>query len=821
MSMTHRPLHGGSRSLLLTLAIATASLHGVQAQAQPTAQQARTYEFDIAAQALAPALVEFAEITGFQLFFDANLTRDLNSPGAHGRLGGEQALQRLLAGSNLTYRFTNPTTITLAVPDNGSALSLGATLVESKQIAESPVGPVDGYVARRSLTGSKTDTALVEIPQSISVVTRQEMDDRGVQNLNDAVRYTAGVRSESAGIDSRADDIRIRGFDAGSWSNSRYLDGLRVPRGGQWTTTQFDTYGLERVEVIKGPAAVLYGQVTPGGMINMVSKRPTAEQRNEALLQAGSHDQYKLALDVGGVLDEQGQWLGRLVGSFNDGNAQVDHTDLSRTFIAPSLTWLASEDTEVTFLAQYQKDDGGSTYQFLPMTGTLRTPHGRIDRDTFLGEPDWNVYDREQWSLGYALGHRINDTLSFRQNLRYSYVDTLYKGAVSFGDTQPDGHTLRRRAVLGDGTAKSITVDNHLQADFATGALDHTTLFGVDYLKVDWEHLRTGTNHPNIAPIDIFDPVYSGVADIAPNLRPQSSYDTTNRQTGIYLQDQIAWENWRVTLGGRYDDFDDNQANRLNGTRTVTKDEAFTWRVGATYLFDNGLAPYFSYSTSFEPAVGETWDGSPFEPTEGKQYEAGIKFQPEGSDSLITLSAFQLEQQNITVADTDPSHNTCLPSLCQRQSGESRIRGVELEGKASLTDGLSLSGGYTYLDAEVTKSTGADKGKRLAQVPRHMASLWADYRFQGGPLAGLSIGAGARYTGGTYGDPENLYHIRGYTLFDASVRYDLERLGIQGTEVALNASNLTDELYVANCSTVASCFYGSGRNVTASLKYHW
>ncbi len=803
------------------LALAMAGLPVGGALAAPVAAQAQAQRFDIPPQSLDTALVAFGEATGLQLFVDATLTRDRRSPGVSGHMDREQALARLLAGSGLAYRFTEGNTLTLLPAPDGAALSLDATLVQSAADGERALGPVQGYVAKRSLSGTKTDTALREIPQSISVVTRDDMNDRGVQTVAEAVRYTAGVRTEASGIDSRADDIRIRGFDAGSWSNNLYLDGLRSLRGGQWTATQFDSYGLERVEVIKGPAAVLYGQVTPGGLVNLVSKRPDALQRNEVKLQGGSHDQYKVAFDTGGVLDSQGEWLGRVVGSFNDGNAQVDDTDLQRTFIAPSLTWLPSEDTELTVLAQYQKDEGGSTYQFLPMTGTLRTPHGRIDRETFLGERDWNTFDREQWSLGYDFSQRLNDNLSFRQNLRYSHIDTLYKGAVSLGDTQPDGHTLRRRAAFGDGNAHSVAVDNHLQADFATGALQHTTLVGLDYLQADWEHERKISNHPNIAPIDIFHPVHSGAARVPATLATQSDYDTTNRQTGVYVQDQIALDKWRFTLGGRQDHFDDDQLNRRTDSRTVTKDDAFTWRAGATYLFDNGLAPYFSYATSFEPAVGESWDGKTFEPTEGEQYEAGIKFQPEGSDSYVTLSAFHLVQSNIIVKDTDPAHDTCLPSLCDKQSGESRIRGVELEGKASLSEGLSLTGGYTYLDSEITKSTGKDLGKRLSQVPRHMASLWADYVFQDGPLAGLGLGAGARYTGSTYGDTENRYHIRGYTLFDAAVRYDLGRVGLKGTTASLNASNLTDELYVATCGSVASCYYGSGRNVTASLTYAW
>lgn len=714
----------------------------------------------------------------------------------------------------------------VALATTGAGADDGAVVLSKIRVkadaVETATGPVEGYVAKRTRAGTKTDVPLIEVPQSISVVTRQDMDDRNVQNAAEAVAYTAGVRTERAGIDSRVDDIAIRGFDASSWSNNMYLDGVRVPLGGQWSTPQVDAYGLERVEVIKGPAAVLYGQVAPGGLVNMVSKRPTIDQTNEVMVQVSSHEQIKGAFDLGGALDGAGRWLGRLVGSYNEGDSQIDVTELSRTFVAPSLTILPSDNTELTLLSFYQKDDGGSTFQFLPLGGTYYpTQYGRIDRDTFIGEPDWNTYDREQWAVGYEFSHRFNDVWSFDQNVKYTHMDTLFRTVVTSGQLRPDNRTIARRAVQGDGDLDSVGVDNRLRAEFDTGELHHDVMLGLDYLLNDWQHVRYGVTAP-IAPIDVYAPVYSGAAGFAGSLRAQSDFDTRNKQLGVYVQDLIALDQWRFTLGVRRDSFDNEQSNSIARVASELDDDATTWRAGVTYLFDNGIAPYFSYATSFEPISGFDAYDRPFDPTEGMQVEVGVKFQPEGSNSLFTVSLFDLRQENLVVADTNPpaSADCAVDNSCQRQAGETRTRGVELEGKFWLSEGLSLTGAYTYLDTEVLKSTGADEGKQLPDVPEHAASAWLDYRWSAGPLAGASAGVGVRYTGNGYGDELNDFKVDSYTLYDAALRYDFAALGAPGLQAALTASNLSDEDFFTTCTSFG-CAYGSGRNVAANLKYRW
>ncbi|MFL9710489.1 TonB-dependent siderophore receptor [Methylobacillus sp. Pita1] len=691
------------------------------------------------------------------------------------------------------------------------------------------------YVAKKTKSSTKTDTPVVETPQSISIVDRKELDDRNAQTLNEAVAYTAGVRSEVGGMDSRADSYSIRGIKGGMEADAGisnlFQDGLKVPAGGMWNRASFDNFGLERIEVLKGPSAAVYGQITPGGMINLVSKRPTANQVNEVRLQGGSFDQYKAAFDIGGSLADDQSVLFRLVGSFNDGGSQIKHNDLQRTYFAPSLLWQISDKTSLTLLAQYQRDKGGATFQFLPYYGTVAFNSaigGRLDRDTFYGDKDWNTYDREQSTVGWEFDHRFNDTWQFRQNLRYTSIENTYKSVIG-GRNDGSNGLLQRRSTLGEGKSDGVAVDNQLQADFATGELQHTVLLGLDAQRFSWKNERSNGTATDIS---LLNPRYTSAGDYAMTLG--WSQDVDQKQTGAYIQEQAALGNWRFSLGGRYDYFDNTMFNAVNGRRFAYNDHAFTWRTGAVYQFDNGIAPFVSYSTSFDPGMlgVAMLNDADVKPVKGKQYEAGVKYQPPGSNSLITASVYELTQDNRvvtagvpnTIVCPDATGNTCYTQV------DARIRGFELEGKAAVTDNLSLLGSYTYMDSEITSNNSLteSKGAAIPQVAKHMSSLWANYVFTTGYLDGLSVGLGARYVGGSYGvaraagPADNLYlHTDAYTTYDAALRYNLKSLGYAGAEFAINASNLTDRLYVTTCTGSTACYYGSGRVVNATLKYNW
>ncbi|MGO1003477.1 TonB-dependent siderophore receptor [Lysobacter sp. CA196] len=678
---------------------------------------------------------------------------------------------------------------------------------------------------------TKTDTSIAEIAQSISVIAREELDARGVQNLNEAMRYVAGVSLESGGIDNRVDDFRIRGYDAGSWSNNVTVDGMRAPQGSQWNRTMFDSWNLERVEVLKGPSAVMYGQVAPGGMVNQVSKTPTPGQQQILRLGLDGHGQYSAAFDLGAGSDDDAHLL-RLVGLYRDGDTQVDRTEQQHGFLAPSYSWQIGEGTRLTLLGIYQQDKGGSTYQFLPMDGTLRaTRYGRMKNATFIGEPNWNTYDRTVWTAGWLFEHEFSDRWTLSQSARRTHVDSLFRTVVTSGALNADGRTQNRRATWGDGVSDGDTIDTRVQGKFETGALTHTLIFGVDWQKADWHGRRGAMSNPG--PIDIFHPVYTGYAPVTRGIGLSRG---VNEQTGAYLQDQVALGNWRFLLGGRYDWTDDDTATATRTVatgattpwlRTQLKNEAFTGRAGVLYAAPNGWSPYLSYAESFQPPttdINQSHSRTPFEPITGEQWEGGVKYQPSGFDGLITLSAYDLRQQNILTDDPDPTHVTCGATgagRCQVQSGEGRVRGLELEGRITPLDGFSVIGALSRMDSEITRGAPDVRGKQLVMVPERTATLWADYTFGGGALQGLGIAAGVRYNGESYGDSANQYRIPDYTVFDAAIRYSLDRDTGVATQFALNIGNLTDKTYVSTCSGVSSCFYGTGRTVVATVRFGW
>lgn len=679
----------------------------------------------------------------------------------------------------------------------------------------------------QATSGTKTATRLIEVPQSISVITREELDVRAVHSVTEALAYTAGVQAEQDGIDSRADSFSVRGFSAGSFSDNLFLDGIRLPAGGQWTRTAFDPFALQQIEVLKGPSAVLFGQVAPGGIVNLVTKRPTAKPRGEIMLQgAGFTDlgkwQYQGAADVSGPLTADGTIRARLVGLARYGDAQIDAIRTGRYYIAPSLSWVPDAATSITVMGQYQRDEGGSTFQFLPDVGS-RQPGAKgqhIRLDAFLGEPQFNTFDRNEYLLGYELRHAFSDRFELRQNGRYTRVETLFQGTVLRGGTLANGRTINRRAVRGISHSDGYGLDTQVEGRIDTGPLAHRVLIGVDMLDTEWRHLRDlSTNVPPMP--DIFNPVPQGVGRIFQTLAPQVHLNARLEQVGAYGQDQITLGQLHVTLGARYDWAKNHQINELaTGTTnavTLTKADKLTWRAGATWVSPSGIAPYASYSTSFQPTTGQYFDGTPFKPTTGEQYEAGVKYQPRGSNALLTAALYQLTQNNLASPDPDESH-VCPGGTCQVQTGQGRIRGIELEGKATLVGGLSMIATGTYMDSEVTRGDAGQQGKRLAQVPKWMGSLFADYRFaEDGPLGGVGLGGGVRHVGVSYGDTANMYRVPTYTLYDLFLR----KAFASGIILSVNARNLTNHRYVAQCSSPAACYYGSGRTLNLRVQYRW
>ncbi|PYE86479.1 iron complex outermembrane receptor protein [Phyllobacterium leguminum] len=684
--------------------------------------------------------------------------------------------------------------------ESGGTITLAPIVVEGNA-DEDPKGPIKGYVARSSTTATKTGTPLLETQQSISVITANEMKAQGAQNLGQALSYTPGVVGTPFGADPRFDSSKIRGFDS---RQSQFLNGLKMMRTAG--APALDIYGMERVEVLRGPASVMYGQGNPGGMINMISKRPTFERFGEIGVQGGSFETYGTYFDFGGPLAGSPDFAYRLTGVARKGGEQTDFLDNDRYFIAPALTWKPDEDTSLTILTSLQHDNPSSP-SGLPPQLTLNADGKRLGRDFFVGDKSFDESDRTLANIGYEFEHRFSDVWTFRQNARYSDFDWQYQAlGMATAGLAPDGHTIRRNATFQDERLKTFNIDNNLQAEFSTGGIDHSVLMGLDYRYFSND---VTTEFWTATPIDAFSPVYGGPINLGPRTL-YAAVDSDMTQVGVYVQDEMSYENWRATLGLRHDwaSTGGGSTNAAGVTRSLDKDDRKpTGRVGLSYVFDNGLAPYISYATSFEP-VPVPASGQLLEPTTGEQIELGIKYQPEGWNGFFSAAVFDLRQKNVlttTVVNGNPVSS---------QIGEVQVKGLELEGVASLAQGLDLHAAYTYMDATIVE--GADDGNRPDNAPEHAASLWLDYTFQeGSALEGFGIGGGVRYVGQRYGNTANTYDLDPVTLVDAALHYQKD-----GIRASLNLTNLADKDYVSSCSSFG-CFYGEGRKVMGKVSFGW
>ena len=806
------PTPATTRRRLATLAAAAVM---TLATASPAARAAPV-AFDIPAQALDRALALFARQAGLQLALPPALAQGRTAPAVSGSKEPADALTELLRGSGLRGRLEGGALIVERVPASSVAADetvLPVVRVSAAHTRETGSGPVQGYVAKRSLTGTKTDTPIIETPQSISVVTADRIEAIGATRLKEALAYTPGVNSSPWGDESQYDWIYLRGFDA--YSPGFYKDGLQLRNTGSWGVWQTENYGTERLEILRGPASVLYGQNGPGGMVNVVSKRPSAEPLREIQMQIGDHARRQLGIDLSGPVNDDGSLLFRITGLARDGELSSGGLPDKRHFIAPSLTWNPSSDTSITLLSEFLRVRTGSVWNSYPAAGTLlANPNGPVPVSTFIGEKDFNRYNQDQWMLGYLLEHRVGDNWTLRQNARYGHFDTdyrtFYNGQFATinadNPSDPSNFRLMERTPFGSKEdAKSFVIDNQVQAGFRSGAWQHTVLVGLDHQRTRFDVVAYygGT----AAPIDLYAPVYGSGVSLA--AAPFLNSATTLSQTGVYVQDQIKFdERWVATLGGRYDSATVETNDRLGTTTTRQSDRKFTSRAGLVYLAANGWAPYLSYSQSFSPTTTvDPATGKPFKSETGRQYEAGLRYQPAGRRDSYSAAIFDVRRQNYVSYDA---------AYTPRQTGEVQVRGLEFEAMVQPMTSLNLTAAYTWTPkADVTASNNAvEIGRQLNVVARHQLALWADYRLAGG----LKAGAGARHTGATFGSQQNApAQVPAYTLVDAMVGYD-----IGSWALALHARNLTNKTYVATCDgSGTSCSYGEPRRLQASATYRW
>ena len=694
-----------------------------------------------------------------------------------------------------------------APPVDGGASADGEPSASRQPIEELVV---QGRMSRYSAL--KSDTPILETARSVSIETLADIVDKGALNLADTYTYSAGVIGETFGFATRGDWVRVRGLNVPESRDS--LQALF----GNYNNTRPDIYTIEQVEILKGPASVLYGQGSPGGLVNVVSKRPEAEVRRELALDVGNYDRRQAAVDLTGPVAGSDRWLYRFIGVYRDSDTQVDHVPDDSLVIAPSLTWRPTEATNVTLLLNYQDTDSDTGAQFLPVFGTrFPAPNGRfIDQDTYLGEPGFNRYDTETRSVSLLADHQIDAVWSVEVTARWTEGEADYRQAwpAFIGGNRyavnPDGSlygdgTVPRTFYVSDAESEQQAVDVRLRADFDTGALSHEVLMGAQYQDVTTDNdsayaFALGYDFATGGPdgalgdrywIDVFDPAYGsfpGDAELAPFFADRPEANTVDR--GLYISDQITLGRWHATLGARFDDVDTDTGSDSQ------QDDAVSLSAGVLYRFDNGLAPYVSYAESFEPVVGQDQlTGDAFDPQKGRQYEVGVKYQPPGVNAVVTAAWFDIEQSNLS----NPNDLVNAPS---QQEGIAEIRGVELEGQAWVGP-LHVELNASRLDTE-----NAD-GYRFASVPEDQASAWIGYRPQD-RWQGFKAGIGVRYVGETWDGIDTL-KTPSYTLGDlmlgwASGPWDL----------ALNVRNVTDKEYLSTCLARGDCFVGEAR--TAVLR---
>ncbi len=804
-------LRNAVRAAVLGTALGLSTIP-LAAMAAETAQVSQHYS--IPAGQLDDVLSQFARQAGITLSSTPQLTNGLQSSGLNGQYATEQALRQLLNGSGLRAVSQGGHSYVLQAQPLDAALSLPDTDVRGFSLGNA-LGSTEGYNATHSQVATKTSMPLVETSQSVSVVTRQQIDDQGSQTVAQAMRYTPGVLTNPYGATHRYDYVAMRGFNDGSVDNI-YVDGLKsMGDNGTYSTMQVDPYFLERIDILKGPSSVLYGRSSPGGLVALTTKKPLFSAYHQVQATVGTQGQRGMGFDFSGPVDEDQRIAYRLTGLADASDTQFDHNKEERYAIAPAISVDFSEDTSLTLQAYLQHDPNGGYHGGNPADGMLHPRNGlRLSDHFFEGETGIDSYERTQQSFSYQFEHRFNDIFTARQNFRYQDSDVSMDQVYSAGWADAESNILNRAYTGGDERLHSYIIDNMLQAEFFTGAAKHTLLMGTDYQRrkadVEW---RYGT----VNPLDAGNPQY-GNGNL--QLLGENRYQRRLQQTGVYLQDLVELDQWRFSLGLRQDWVKVSEQNRDSVTKVNDQRSKFTTRAGMLYLFENGIAPYVSYSESFNPNTVSDQDGRPLAPTEGTQWEAGIKYQPSGSDNLFTASVFRIEQENL--ASKQPNEDF------YRAVGQVRSQGLELEAHVQLSDSLKLLGGYTFTDIEYSKSMPSlvsgnldNKGNSPTQAPKQMLSLWADYNFHQGALDGLRLGGGVRYVGYSWVDAENSMKVPSYTLFDASVGYDLGKVGLTGVDVRLNANNLTNESYITSCASLNYCYMGEERNVSATVSYQF
>ncbi|ARU17824.1 TonB-dependent siderophore receptor [Croceicoccus marinus] len=666
-----------------------------------------------------------------------------------------------------------------------------------------------------STSATKTDTPVIEVPQPVTIIEDEVFEAQGAISISDTLNYVAGVTANPYGPDSRVDGALVRGVSA-----LQFRDGMR-DIFGFYASIRADPYNFDRIELIRGPASVLFGQGSLGGIVNMVSKTPQFESGGEFSLRYGSFDRKEALADITGPLTDN--LAARVVARVRDSGTQTDNVPDDRVLFSPSVTFAPTDATQVTLIGLYQEDDGGSTSQFLPLVGTiLPNPNRQLDSDLFVGKPGWDRYDGRLLQGTAIASHAFSADLTLNAKARYIDSDldyfTHYPNSYSnplnpYLDTEQ--RQIMNYAFGSLANMEIFSTDHNLQYDFRTGgAIEHTLLAGVDY---SWNRVRKDSGYA-LEPIDLYDIDYGALSDFNgtipmlgdPGYAFAAADDTRQSQIGFYLQDQIrAWDRVSLVLGVRRD-----EARSTSFGEEVYDQGATTFRAGIIGEIVTGVSPFFSFTESFEPISGTDLYGDPFVPKTGRQFEVGVKLHP--SDRiLLTATAYHIREANRPVAAVAPSPQD--PDVIlngQLQIGSLTSKGVEFEANATLPGDLLLIANASYNEAEVE-----DTGRQLDNVPKFNASLWTMKDFRLNAETTARLGAGVRHVGRnkSYGAAfPNGITTPAFTLVDA-----VAEVSWQSWSLAVNATNLLGKDYYAACLARGDCFIGSERNVFGTVSYRF
>lgn len=670
-----------------------------------------------------------------------------------------------------------------------SVLALGCIASAQAQVAPEEIV----VTATRAVTATKTDTPILHVPQSITIVTAQQLEDRGAQNIRDALLYAAGVTN--SGDDSRGDFNSVRGFES-----VLYLDGLKRNFGFVYLPRP-DINTLDRVELLLGPASVLYGSGSSGGLTNMQSKRPKFEFGGSASVNYGTYNRKEAAIDITGPLSET--LAARIVGVVRDSDVRLNYISDDRIIVQPSLTWKPGQNTEVTLIGLYQKDEAGPNGNFAPLAGTLLAPPGReVKASTLLGEPSVNGKNKkEDGSVTLLVNHQFSDAIHFHSASRYNKAKTWYGeiypafvGDVLNPFIDTNRTTVARNIFAIDVRYRSLNSDNNLGFNFNTGPLSHKLLAGVDY---SYFRQIAAQAFDASTPINVYNPVYGRAP--APFFYPATRQ--VLKQLGYYAQDQIDFGEYAsLVLGIRRD-----RVQTANTGLPTTTVHATTKRAGLTINVTPTIAPYVSFSESFQPVSGLNQFNQAYVPLEGKQKEAGIKWQPLRG-TLLRVAYYHIKETN----NLQPDPVNPLSSI---QTGSIRSKGFEFQADHDIAKDLTVTASYSH---NASRQSGTTRQADL--LPKDTAKIFGTKTLELNDGMTLRFGGGVRYVGRqTAGDAAFLQVVTpNYTVVDAMAAIDYQRWSLQ-----LNAINLFDKDYYSACSNYGYCQYGDPRTIRGTLTYRF